>query len=88
MRQFVFAAALVIAGAGLPSVLPTPARADANLPFCASGGGQGGGGPSIRCDYATFEQCQQTVRGSGGSCSGNLSYDSSFNQARQGRIRR
>ena len=49
-------------------------RAEAqNYPWCAyySGGDDGGG---TNCGFTTFQQCMDTVRGIGGFCDRNTTY--------------
>jgi hypothetical protein len=65
MRRSIVALGALITAASIQ--MATPARADANLGFCRSGGGEGGT-VALRCDYATLEQCQATTAGLGGSC--------------------
>jgi hypothetical protein len=65
MRRSIIALGALITAASIQ--MATPARANANLAVCRSGGGEGGT-VALRCDYATFEQCQATTAGLGGSC--------------------
>jgi Protein of unknown function (DUF3551) len=46
----------------------------ADGPWCAQAGGRGG---YTNCGYHTFQQCLDSVRGAGGSCSPNpaLAYE-------------
>jgi hypothetical protein len=52
-----------------------PASAEIDYPVCRSVGG--GEGYTMRCDFSTFEQCQATVSGIGGSCIMNPWYNNS-----------
>ena len=72
MRQSIIALGALITAVSIQTA--TPARADANLAACRSGGGEGGT-VALRCDYATIEQCQATTAsGTGGSCITNPYY--------------
>jgi hypothetical protein len=45
-----------------------------SYPWCAEGNYKGG---ATNCGFATFQQCVDTVRGSGGSCGPNTMYQPS-----------
>lgn len=48
-------------------------RAEAqNYPWCAQYGGRMGG--SMNCGFVSFDQCMLTVRGMGGFCMANNTY--------------
>ena len=50
-----------------------PIRAEITYPWCAQyGGSRGGGGRN--CGFWTYQQCQQTVWGTGGFCQVNAMY--------------
>jgi hypothetical protein len=54
------------------TALSAPAQAQ-NYPWCAIyGGGSAGGGRN--CGFTTFEQCQATISGIGGTCQQNTTY--------------
>jgi hypothetical protein len=56
---------LMIVGA-FAAIVCSERRADAqNYPWCADGNYKGG---ATNCGFVTFQQCLDTVRGSGGSC--------------------
>jgi hypothetical protein len=61
MRQSIIALGAFITAASIFGA--APARAD--YPFCRSSGGDS---YSMRCDFNTFEQCQATASGIGGTC--------------------
>jgi uncharacterized protein DUF3551 len=56
-----------------------------DYPWCAQYGGDDGGGTN--CGFTTYQQCQATISGIGGSCTPNLFYpgDKSDDQKSQGK---
>jgi hypothetical protein len=76
MRRTIIALGALITAASLQ--MATPARAEIDYPFCRSAGGDVGYG-NMRCDYSTFEQCQATSSGLGGSCLQNPFYHANAN---------
>lgn len=71
---------LIAATAVMVAATPSPGRATANLPVCATMVDRSYAG--MRCDFATFEQCRQTVLAVGGSCSANPEYPSAAKPSR------
>jgi len=69
-RILLTTAMFAIAVAATATLGTTPARADANAPFCATTYGLGGSAGTA-CDFYTLAQCQASVSGVGGSCSAN-----------------
>ncbi|MFZ0421563.1 MAG: DUF3551 domain-containing protein [Xanthobacteraceae bacterium] len=64
---------VIVFGAGLSGM---PMRAEAqNYPWCAQYGGKMGG--AMNCGFVSFDQCMQTVRGMGGFCMANNTYQPS-----------
>jgi hypothetical protein len=62
--------AVIVFGAGLSAMT---LRAEAqNYPWCAQYGGKMGG--AMNCGFVSFDQCMQTVRGMGGFCMANNTY--------------
>ena len=62
---------LLIVGA-LAAILCIEKPAEArDYPWCAEGNYKDG---ATNCGFVTLQQCQDTVRGSGGSCRPNLQY--------------
>jgi hypothetical protein len=68
MRVALFALATLIA-ASAAGVQPSDAQSRDPKPWCISGGSYGPG--SLDCTYFTFEQCRESARGAGGSCTQN-----------------
>jgi Protein of unknown function (DUF3551) len=68
MRILLFTLGILVA----VTALGTDAQAQ-NYPWCAIyGGGSAGGGRN--CGFTTFEQCQATISGIGGTCQQNTTY--------------
>jgi hypothetical protein len=80
MRHLTSAAALTLAAVAL--FFAGPALADIEYPYCGKGREAGGG-----CTFATMEQCQAFVTGTGGYCYNNPRYTLTAN-ARPQRTRR
>jgi Protein of unknown function (DUF3551) len=53
------------------AVLAAPAHAQTNYPWCSNFADGFGG---TNCGFVSYEQCMQTVRGSGGFCNKNDMY--------------
>jgi hypothetical protein len=68
MRVALFALATLVA-ASAAGVQPSDAQTRGPKPWCISGGSYGPG--SLDCTYFTFEQCRESARGAGGSCTQN-----------------
>jgi hypothetical protein len=85
MRRSIIALGALLTAASIQ--MATPARAETDYPFCKSGGGEEGMA-YIRCDYATYAQCQATTSGMGGSCVQNPFYNSNANASMSHRGRR
>jgi maltoporin len=68
MRQFIFGAAAIAAAMFAP-LAATPARAEVEYPYC--GYARLGAGS---CTFATLEQCQAFIAGTGGRCERNARY--------------
>jgi hypothetical protein len=68
MRQFIFGAA-AIAAAMFAMLATTPVRAEVEYPWC--GYARLGAGS---CGFATLEQCQAFITGTGGRCERNARY--------------
>jgi Protein of unknown function (DUF3551) len=68
-----FAAKLTVKfGAGLAlAALAAPALAQTNYPWCSNFADGFGG---TNCGFVSYEQCMETVRGSGGFCNKNDMY--------------
>ena len=62
---FAFGVLILTAGIG------TPAKAQ-NYPWCAHI--NGGSDESVNCGFVSFDQCMLTVRGMGGFCMANNTY--------------
>ena len=67
MMRFLPAFALSLAAAALAA----PAAAQTNYPWCSNFADGFGG---TNCGFVSYEQCMQTVRGSGGFCNENDMY--------------
>jgi hypothetical protein len=85
MRRSIIALGALVTAASIFH-MTTPASAEIDYPVCRSLGGEGG--YTMRCDYATIEQCQATASGIGGSCIMNPYYNSTANASYPARTRR
>ena len=70
MRYPIAALSGILAAAALAAA--TPARAQ-NYPWCEFIGGDFDGGGQ-NCGFISFEQCMESARGNGGTCSRNTTY--------------
>ena len=77
MRKIFFtAAALAISFAAISTIGSAPAQASGNYAYCISNGYDSSFG---RCDYSTYDQCRETVSGSGGTCTINPAFSTREN---------
>ena len=67
-RLSLYAVAFIAASCGMVAA----AQAQ-NYPWCAQYGGDFGG--AMNCGFVSFEQCLETVRGIGGFCVVNYTYE-------------
>lgn len=68
MRLVLIALATVVA-ASTVGVQPSEAQSRGPKPWCIADGSYGPG--SLDCTYWSFEQCRESARGAGGSCTQN-----------------
>jgi hypothetical protein len=64
----IFAGSLAVLALG---TLAAPATAQTNYPWCSNFADGWGG---TNCGFVSYEQCMETVRGSGGYCDKNNTY--------------
>lgn len=73
MTRFKWAICAAIGFAAASVLLPPPASAAIEYPWCVLyAGGPSGGGKN--CGFISYDQCMMTARGAGGMCIQNLFY--------------
>jgi hypothetical protein len=73
MRRYFFVLATLLASAATFNAA-RQAKAETTNPVCRASGGDEQG--SLRCDFASFDQCRATTSGTGGFCVTNPEYTS------------
>ena len=74
MRRFILAGLVLVSAAAVFDVPVADAQVSSGRnPWCLRDG-PGGGRGSWDCSYQTFQQCEATRFGAGGSCSQNPNY--------------